>query len=199
MVASRCRIASGAPRREDHRRSWLPREVEVPQQVPQDRGVLPDVRAAIGTAVRPRVDPRAAQEVVLDELQVCCQGPGTEVHRRERLEDAEHVMKTFGPAQVRSQERRAGNGRQRGQVEPISDVAAVLRRTKVLCKRGGHVRAPRDSTQPKVRGNLPRPHRSADDGIVVVTVGRLPVHHRRPPKTRAATSANPAPTAALQP
>src|SRR3954447_3025257 len=46
------------------------REVEVVPQVAEQLGVLADGRARVGAAVRPRVEPRAAEEVVLDELQV---------------------------------------------------------------------------------------------------------------------------------
>jgi len=45
-------------------------EVEVGDQVAQDRRVLADVRARVGPAVGGRVEALATQEVVLDELGV---------------------------------------------------------------------------------------------------------------------------------
>src|SRR5690348_17617231 len=57
-------------RGEQQRTPRLLVEVEVPAEVAQDRLVLADVRTAVGPAVGPGVDPPAAEEVVLDELEV---------------------------------------------------------------------------------------------------------------------------------
>jgi hypothetical protein len=54
--------------REDDRRSGFLGEVEVRGQVAEDGGVLADVGPRVGAAVGLGVQPRAVQEVVLDEL-----------------------------------------------------------------------------------------------------------------------------------
>src|SRR5579884_2675105 len=56
--------------RQDHRRERLLPEVEVAYEVAEQPLVLADVGARVGTAVRPRIQTLAAEEVVLDELQV---------------------------------------------------------------------------------------------------------------------------------
>src|SRR6185437_7131662 len=49
---------------------WLLAVVEVADQITQHRRILAYVRTRVGTTVVHRVDPGAAEEVVLDELQV---------------------------------------------------------------------------------------------------------------------------------
>jgi hypothetical protein len=46
------------------------REVEVAREIAQQLQVLPHERTGVGASVGSRVDARAAEEVVLDELQV---------------------------------------------------------------------------------------------------------------------------------
>src|SRR5207245_11029158 len=56
--------------REEHRRPRGLGEVEVREEVPQDPGALANVGPGVRPPVGPRVEALAAQEVVLDELQV---------------------------------------------------------------------------------------------------------------------------------
>src|SRR5215831_6047997 len=55
---------------QQHRRAGRLAEVEVLLQLAEQRLVLADVGPAVGTAVGPGVEPGAAEEVILDELQV---------------------------------------------------------------------------------------------------------------------------------
>src|SRR6267154_6336804 len=57
-------------RGQQQRRAGRLAEVEVVEQIPEDRGVLADVGPGIGPAIGRGVEPGAAEEVVLDELQV---------------------------------------------------------------------------------------------------------------------------------
>src|SRR5438067_5642784 len=61
-------------RRQDHWRAWPLMEVEISYQVPEDLHVLPHVWPRVGSAVGARIDPPAAQEVVLDERVVGVEG-----------------------------------------------------------------------------------------------------------------------------
>ena len=56
--------------RQDQRRPRLLVEVEVGDEVAEDGRVLADVGARVGAAVGRRVEALAAEEVVLDELDV---------------------------------------------------------------------------------------------------------------------------------
>src|SRR6516164_8182009 len=61
---------------EQHRGPGRLAEVEVREQVAEDRGVLADVAARVGTPVGRGVQPGPAQEIVLDELVVRVEGQG---------------------------------------------------------------------------------------------------------------------------
>src|SRR4051794_12288518 len=63
-------FAKAGPRRQQQRRPRLLAEVEVADEVAEDRHVLAHGRARIGPTVSPRVEPFPVQEVVLDELHV---------------------------------------------------------------------------------------------------------------------------------
>ena len=55
---------------ENERRPWVLGEVEVVREVAEDRCVFADVGACVWSAVGARIEPLAAEEVVLDELRV---------------------------------------------------------------------------------------------------------------------------------
>src|SRR6266540_3639001 len=71
--------AWGRPRRQDEGRPGRLREIELVEQVPEDRLVLPDAGAGIPPPVLLRVESLAVQEPVLDELEIGVERQGVVV------------------------------------------------------------------------------------------------------------------------
>src|SRR5580693_1825589 len=65
-----CERVGRRVRRQEHRRAWRLVEVEVFKQVAEYGCIFPHVGPRIGPGICRRVEPGAAEEVVLDELEV---------------------------------------------------------------------------------------------------------------------------------
>ena len=96
----------------------------------------------------------------------CGQRPGADGHRTLNFENAQHVEKSLGTAEVRDEERAGKEGARACDPSRVVDEIAIGARD--LRCRPHHRRRPRRPAHEKVRRHFPRPHRLLEQWHPVV-------------------------------